>query len=87
MTASEDLTRALLRMAERGQRTRCGDGETSDRWTSDDPEERAQAAAWCARCPLGVLCGNYADEVGATWGVWNGTDYSTNSITKKRKTA
>lgn len=87
MTAAQDLTGALLRMVERGQRTRCVVGETSTYWTSDDPELRHLAASWCTGCPIAELCAAYADEIHATWGVWNGTDYSTNSITKKRKIA
>lgn len=74
MTAAEDLTRALLGMAERGARPRCGDGDTSYAWTSDDPEARALAVTWCQSCPLTALCWDAAAEGHVTWGVWAGRD-------------
>lgn len=89
MTAAEDLTRALLRMAERGQRPACGDGETSSYWTSEDADERALAATWCTSCPIAVECGAAAEEKPrAVFGVWAGTDYyQPPTSTRKRKTA
>lgn len=74
VTASEELTRALLAMRARDQRPRCGDGETSGYWTSDDATERVLAASWCAGCPIWDQCQAAADEQGAKWGVWAGID-------------
>ncbi|MFC6707538.1 WhiB family transcriptional regulator [Flexivirga alba] len=74
MTAAEQLTDALLVMAARGERPRCGDGETSAYWTSENRAELAQAASWCAGCPVLPECGAAADELKATAGVWAGVE-------------
>lgn len=74
MSAAEDLTRALLRMAESGERPRCGDGEISLMFTSDDPESRRLAATYCRSCPLTELCWSYAVETNATAAIYAGRD-------------
>lgn len=71
-TAGEVLTRALLDLAARGQRSRCSDPGTHDFWTSDDPEQRKLAATWCAGCPIFDACA--AAGAAETFGVWAGTD-------------
>lgn len=80
MTATEDLSKALLRYAERGSRPRCGDGETSYAWTSDEADSRALAAAWCAGCPIADVCWAYAIEHDVTAGVWAGRDATTPDV-------
>jgi hypothetical protein len=54
--AFEQLTRALINAAARGERPRCGDGETSHYWTSEHEGERQLAALWCAGCPVQSEC-------------------------------
>jgi hypothetical protein len=70
--ANEKLTRALITLAARGGRPRCGDFETAWMWLDDDPHIRAQAALQCRGCPLLQPC----DEVGQhqRFGVWSGID-------------
>lgn len=48
----------------------------SDAWTSDDPDERARAAACCvsSHCPAQAACRAAAGELDARWGVWGGRD-------------
>jgi hypothetical protein len=70
--ANEALTRALLNAAARGQRPRCGDGETSWMWLDEDPNMRRIAAAQCAGCVVWHEC----DEVGQhqRFGTWASKD-------------
>lgn len=74
MTPGDRLTRALVDLATQGRRPRCGDPETHDLWLSDDPEERKQAAAWCAGCPVLTECADAAADAKETFGVWAGVD-------------
>src|SRR5215207_7441481 len=53
--ASDQLTHRLVDLAP-GRRPRCGDGETSRYWTSEDPKERALAAIWCTGCEAFAEC-------------------------------
>jgi hypothetical protein len=66
------LTAALVDLAGRGRRPRCGDPVTRDLWTSEDPEERQLAASWCTGCPVLDEC--HAAGAGETFGVWAGMD-------------
>ena len=70
--ATEALTRALIDVASRGQRPRCGDYETSYLWLSEDAGERQLAALMCTGCAVWTEC----NEVGRyQWfGVWAGRD-------------
>ncbi|HEX8509731.1 MAG TPA: WhiB family transcriptional regulator [Propionibacteriaceae bacterium] len=72
--AQEALTLALVTMASRGQRPRCGDPVTGEMWLSDISEERSTAAGWCAGCPVLVECGQAAAATGEAFGVWGGVD-------------
>jgi len=80
--ANERLTRALISLAARGQRPRCGDYETSWMWLDEDPHIRAQAALLCHDCPVIVECGDAADANDERHFVWGGRDY-----TRQRKAA
>ncbi|MGE9806921.1 WhiB family transcriptional regulator [Janibacter sp. G1551] len=84
MTARSRLDRALLELADKGGRPRCGDPLEHPLWTSEHADERARAVALCGGCPLTTLCRDLADETGATWGVWAGHDYSLKTKEKKR---
>lgn len=73
-TAGEQLTRALLDLAARGQRPRCGDPETHHLWTSEDQADRDHAAQLCDGCPILTACAEAGQD--ETFGVWGGTDSS-----------
>lgn len=74
MTAgpTELLTRALVDLATKGQRPRCGDPATHELWVSDQRAERETAAAWCSGCPLLDVCA--AAGAAEVFGVWGGVD-------------
>ncbi len=74
MTPVDLLTRALVDLATKGQRPRCGDPATHDYWTSDQQAEREQAACWCAGCPVLDECHAAAAANGERFGVWAGVD-------------
>lgn len=86
MTAAQGLHRALLTVTDRGVTVPCGVRATAHLWTSDEAADRALAIPLCAGCPIGELCEAYADEIRASHGIWNGRDYTTQTI-PKRKTA
>lgn len=81
--ASDALTAALLALASRGQRPRCGDPGARDLWLSDDYDERAQAAAWCNGCPVWQECGAAAESRQERFGVWAGQDRTPDTRTKR----
>lgn len=70
----EDLQRALLAMAERGERPRCGEWGEDGPWLSEDPRMRALAARWCAGCPVLAECDRAGVEAKHKFGVWGGKD-------------
>lgn len=76
LTAVEDamtaLSDALLALTHHDVRPPCGDG--SDRWVSDDRDQRDDAARLCQSCPLIVVCRDYDNAVHPTHGVWAGVD-------------
>ncbi len=74
-TAAEELSHALLDLAESGQSTPC-QGRRRERWTSDDHGERAWAANVCTSlaCPVLAACGAAADEMREKFGTWAGRD-------------
>lgn len=84
MTAAERLTRRLVDLATRGRRPRCGEPGGHELWCSDDVNDRAQAARWCAGCPVLIECGAAADELKATYHVWGGVDRTPDPPTRKR---
>lgn len=86
MTAGEELTRQLIDLAANGGRPRCGD-PGDDRWTSDDPTDRAEAAALCAGCLVLDACRAAADEADERWHVWAGVDRTPKTRTPMRKKA
>lgn len=65
-----------------GRRTPCQ--TDPDPFTSDDREDRAEAAEACRRgCPVLELCGRYADAQGERWGVLGGVDRTPNPRKKE----
>lgn len=68
------LTRALLALAEDRRRPRCAEPGGHHLWTSEDPEDRQQASAWCAGCPITGPCLDAAVDNRDTWGVRAGFD-------------
>ena len=75
MTAAEALGHALLEVAEQGRATPC-QGRRRDRWTSDDADDRAWAAAVCVGlgCEVLLQCRAAADQQDERFGVWGGRD-------------
>ncbi len=84
MTATGDLTQALLDIEERGASTPC-QGRRRDRWTSDDREERAWAASVCVSlaCPALRECAAAADERREKHYVWAGVDRSPTTTSRR----
>lgn len=72
MTARDELDRALIDLATKGERPRCGWPDVGPWFTSDDPEERARAARRCHGCPVFTQCA--AAGEGESWGIWAGVD-------------
>lgn len=73
MTAQELLAVALARMVDDGGSTPCA--AAGDRlWLSDRAGDREAAVRLCNGCPVFAECGEAADEVGESFGVWGGRD-------------
>lgn len=70
--ALEQLSRALVGLADDGRRTPCQDPQDWRRWLSEDPETLDQAAAACQGCPVFDKC--KAAGQFQTGGVWAGQD-------------
>ena len=68
------LTDALLKMADEGQRPRCGDWNDNNPWLAEDPRLRALAAWWCDGCPIVAACAQAGKEMKVSFGVWGGQD-------------
>ncbi len=85
MTAAEQLTRRLVALAAQGRRARCGEPGGHELWTSDNADDRAQAARWCAGCPVLAECGAAADEHDERFGVFGGRDRTVVTSRPKRE--
>lgn len=48
-------------------------------WSSDDQDDRTEAAERCAGCPATVACSNYATAAREKFGVWGGVDRTPSS--------
>ncbi len=81
MTPAEQLTRALVDLATKGQRPRCGDPATHAYWTSDEQAEREQAVSWCAGCPILRECAAAAEV--ESFGVWGAVDVT--PLTRRKR--
>lgn len=70
VAARAELARALLTLAEGGQRPRCSDAPHLA--LSDDAADRAIASTWCNGCPIFDAC----HEAGQfeRFGIWAGQD-------------
>ena len=75
-TAREQLDRALVDMASRGERPRCAEPADHALWTSDASDERARAARLCHGCQVLRLCAVVAEDEGELF-VWAGVDRGT----------
>jgi hypothetical protein len=85
--ATDQLTRALLDMAARGERTHCSDPITHDLWLSESDSERATAVMLCDRCPVEAVCRETAELRDERWGVWGGRDFSVRPGRKKARSS
>ena len=70
--ASDKLIRVLIDLASRGQRPRCGDGETAYLWLSEHDSERKQAALMCHGCVVWAECNAVGQH--QRFGTWAGVD-------------
>ena len=76
------LNRALAQAVQAGQPPPCAAGG-GDRWLSDNPADRAEAARLCVGCTVLGLCGEYADAAREAFGVWAARDRG--AVTTRRK--
>lgn len=81
--ARDALSRALLTLAEDGQRPRCSDAPHLA--LSDDIAERAIATTWCEGCPVFAEC--EAAGQFEKFGVWAGVDRGPDPASKKERRA
>jgi hypothetical protein len=81
--ASNELTRAMINLAARGERTRCSDPTSHHLWLSEHEAERAIAVLQCDHCPVLAVCRDTAELRQETWGVWGGKDFSRRPGRKK----
>jgi hypothetical protein len=65
--ATDQLTRALLNMAARGERGHCSDPTSHHLWLSEHESERAIAILLCDHCPVLTVCRDTADLRQETW--------------------
>jgi hypothetical protein len=86
-TASDKLTRALLDMAARGERTHCSDPATHHLWLSEHERDRATAVMLCDHCPVLTVCRQTAELRDERWGIWGGVDRSIRPGRKKKRAA
>ena len=63
---------ALDDLAKQGRLTPCQ--TDPDPFTSDDRDERSEAAQACRMCPLLTACATHADTSPEVWFVWGGID-------------
>jgi hypothetical protein len=72
--ATDALTRALITIAAKDERTHCSDPATHHLWQSDRDAERAEAVKLCRGCPVILECRQAADARDERWHVWGGLD-------------
>lgn len=70
MTAHDTLAGALRSLLDGGRWPVCT--QDPDAWLSEEPEERAEAARWCADCELLDPC--WVAGIDERFGVWGGLD-------------
>lgn len=68
-----NLHRAVLRAHSTGDHVPC---LNRPEWISENPEERALAAALCTGCPVQVECYVAGDDTNQRHGVWGGRDFT-----------
>jgi hypothetical protein len=73
---SDQLTRALLEAASRGQRPHCSDPISGEMWLSEMEAERREAARLCRGCSVLRPCRDAAEAQRETFGVWGGRDFT-----------
>lgn len=70
------LDKALWHLEEIGVRTPCQSTD-ADLWFADKQAQRALACQLCEQCPIQQACSDYATTSRQRWGVWAGTDHTT----------
>ncbi|HKF86693.1 MAG TPA: WhiB family transcriptional regulator [Propionibacteriaceae bacterium] len=71
VTRADHLTLALIMLAERGQRPRCGDPGDHDLWLSELAEKSALAVSLCLGCEVLAQCRESAEANVEKFGVWD----------------
>ncbi|MGB3761833.1 MAG: WhiB family transcriptional regulator [Ornithinimicrobium sp.] len=71
-TAWSHFTGRLDELAREGRSTPCR--VDPEPFTSDDQDDRAEAAYACAGCPALIACGTYAETAREAHHVWGGID-------------
>jgi hypothetical protein len=66
-TRTDQLTRALLDMAARGERSHCSDPASHHLWLSDHERERQTAIMLCDHCPVLTVCRDTAELRDERW--------------------
>lgn len=66
------LLNAIAKVTEQGSSTPCT--RDPEPFTSEDYQQRIEAAAACAGCPVLSQCRDYAEANAERWHVWAGTD-------------
>lgn len=79
------LQHILDQIADAGRSTPCQ--VDPDPFTSDDPEERQQAAQACAGCPALDACRHYAQTAEEPFHVWGGIDLTELARAERRAAA
>jgi hypothetical protein len=74
--ASDRLTRALLDMAARGERSHCSDSASHHLWLSESPTDRRLAVTLCRHCPVEAECLAAATANQERFGVFGGKDFT-----------
>ena len=79
------LQHALDEIANAGRSTPCQ--ADPNPFTSDDPEERQEAAEACAGCPVLLACRHYAQTAEEPFHVWGGIDHTELARAERRAAA
>ena len=74
--ASNELTRALINIAARGERTHCSDPETHHYWLSEHDTGASHRHHVVRPLPVLTVCRDTAEQRDERWGVWGGVDRS-----------
>ncbi len=75
------LSAALVELEDEGRQTICR--TDPDPFTSEDEDERTEAAAACCACPVINACRTFADANEEPAHVWGGVDRTPRTYTRR----